>query len=609
MKKREHDTNRQINIKYTQKGPERGFILITTLLMISLLLSLLTAYMAITSTENKTYKHSRGSTVGFYASEAALNIRAENIRSIFVGFNRPTGTSPTTNAPCTGSDQGSGNYICRSYTFNKRTVNSFVQEHPSNPVILTIPPGERYQRLQAQEYRYTTKSRATNNLDELEADLELQFKSRLVPLFQFAAFYNKDLEILPGPPMTLSGPVHTNGELYLYSDGGRLEISGQVTTAGNLYRGAKNSRSPNCNNSPVRIMDPAALRTLIPVCPSRTLVTATDIAPFNGMIQTRVPPVTVPGPEVFDPNPGAVYWDKADLRLVMTMNTSNSPVGIEVRNADNTVNTSATTTINGCAGAIATKAVGISSMHNFRENKTIQLLDMDVQGIFDCLKSSNWFGTSKLLSDGTEGGIVFYATVRGPQSTVAANNYGIRVRNAATLQSTSGTPAVLGFTIVSDQAAYIQGNFNSNNKIPAAVMADSLNVLSNNWNDANSSLAISSRVASNTTINSAFLAGTDTTGGIEGAGGQNGYYNGGLENYPRFHENWSSRILLYRGSFVSLGRSLHVNGRWSSQSYNPPNRDWNYDTSFNDARNLPPITPRFVYLRQELFVRDFDRSE
>ncbi|MBL9189740.1 MAG: hypothetical protein JNK23_19825 [Opitutaceae bacterium] len=34
-----------------------------------------------------------------------------------------------------------------------------------------------------------------------------------VPLFQFAVFYNMDMEIWPGADMTLAGPVHCNGEL------------------------------------------------------------------------------------------------------------------------------------------------------------------------------------------------------------------------------------------------------------------------------------------------------------------------------------------------------------------------------------------------------------
>jgi hypothetical protein len=30
------------------------------------------------------------------------------------------------------------------------------------------------------------------------------------------------------------------------------------------------------------------------------------------------------------------------------------------------------------------------------------------------------------------------------------------------------------------------------------------------------------------------------------------------------------------------------------------------ETNLNDAANLPPLSPRFVYLLQELFVRQFN---
>jgi hypothetical protein len=109
-------------------------------------------------------------------------------------------------------------------------------------------------------------------------------------------------------------------------------------------------------------------------------------------------------------------------------------------------------------------------------------------------------------------------------------------------------------------------------------------------------------------INAAFLGGVDTTpAGFPGAS----FYNGGLENYPRFHENWSGQDLNYQGSFVSLGEPQHVNGAWCGTGgapcdiYNPPNRNWNFDPAFNDAANLPPLTPRFVYVQQVLFTEDF----
>jgi len=187
----------------------------------------------------------------------------------------------------------------------------------------------------------------------------------------------------------------------------------------------------------------------------------------------------------------------------------------------------------------------------------------------------------------------------------------VRVGNGAELASSSaGAPAVRGLSIVTNQAVYVRGDFNAIDKKPAAFLADSLNILSNNWSDANSTLPLGSRPATSTTINAAFLAGTDTTGGIEGPAGQDlGGYNGGLENYPRFHEYWIGRTLRYRGSFVSLNEPQHVDGPWvyGNPQYEAPIRDWDYDTDFDDVANLPPLTPRFTYIRQDLLLRRFDR--
>jgi len=47
--------------------------------------------------------------------------------------------------------------------------------------------------------------------------------SLATPIFQFAVFYNDDLEVLPGPGMNISGRVHTNGDMYLGS-GGTLRL-------------------------------------------------------------------------------------------------------------------------------------------------------------------------------------------------------------------------------------------------------------------------------------------------------------------------------------------------------------------------------------------------
>ncbi|MCT0252389.1 MULTISPECIES: hypothetical protein [unclassified Synechocystis] len=215
-------------------------------------------------------------------------------------------------------------------------------------------------------------------------------------------------------------------------------------------------------------------------------------------------------------------------------------------------------------------------------------------------------------SDTSSNGLVFHATVSGaatPSPTTSASPYGFVVvggRQLPGLAETSNNSDPTGLTFVSDQAVYVVGNYNTVNWQPASVLADSLNVLSglriNNNIQLNKGSTTTAPVAEDTTVNTAFLAGTDITNSTLTPG-----YNGGLENYPRFHENWGGRTLTYRGSFVSTGLPERVTGRWSDQVYGAPNRDWRYDTRFNNAKNLPPLSPRFVFLKQEGFSRNFDQ--
>lgn len=603
-------------MKLNRLQHDQGYILLVTYIFLAALLSLLAAYSSLTELELSTTRHSKDSATGFFAAEAGLNLRAKEIRDIFVGYNRPSGTSPNEIDACVDANVGTGDFACETLNLNNREVISYVSENPSNPVNLTIPPGEQYQNLNAQEYRYSVRSISRNIEDNAEAILELRFKSRLVPLFQFVAFYDKDLEILPGSTMNLSGPIHTNGDLYLDTDN-QLNISGQVTLAGDLYRGRKNNSV--CQSHQVAVLDPNSLRSLVPSCGSRTQVFENDVTAWNDMIQVGVDVVTVPEPEALDPSPGQVYWDNADLRLTLKVDNAgtpitnaSSPTGIYVMNVDQTENSAATSQLHACSGGISSRPVGSTvTFYNNREGLFIRMAEVDMRALLDCLYSTNWFGDGKLLSDSTEGGLVFHLTVAGPNSSVP-NNYGVRIRNAAEIQSTNGAaPDVLGLTVVTDQALYTRGDYNATNKIPAALLCDSINILSNNWNlnDSTSTQSVNSRPATSTTINAALLSGTDSTGGIEGSGGQGGAYNGGLENYPRLHENWSGDTLTYRGSFVSLDTPRHVDGGWiyGNPQYTAPGRNWDYDTDFNDASNLPPLTPRFVYLRQELFVRDFEQ--
>jgi len=50
-------------------------------------------------------------------------------------------------------------------------------------------------------------------MGSVTAYAEQTLQASMVPLFQFAIFYNKDLEFSPGADMVISGPVHSNGKL------------------------------------------------------------------------------------------------------------------------------------------------------------------------------------------------------------------------------------------------------------------------------------------------------------------------------------------------------------------------------------------------------------
>jgi hypothetical protein len=133
-------------------------------------------------------------------------------------------------------------------------------------------------------------------------------------------------------------------------------------------------------------------------------------------------------------------------------------------------------------------------------------------------------------------------------------------------------------------------------------VADAINVLSNAWNDGTPT---ASRVASNTTINAAFVTGNTPSDGTN--------YSGGGENFIRFLENWSSKSFCYYGSMVQFWQSQQATGVWSSSStvYTAPTANkWYYDIHFagdpsnpaNDNNPIPPGNPGFplaAYLQQQ----------
>jgi hypothetical protein len=724
-----------LRLQTGQNRASGGYTLVITIAVLLVLSVLLITYAITSKVDSVSSTASAKSNTGFYNAEAGLNRRAEAIRAAFVGYKRPMGTPPNVGGQTTwkaciqpGANIGTGDFKCDTDSkIGVQPVTTYVEDLTLNvPASIVIPSGELFGGFSAQEYRYNVISVAQDKQQQPTAILGMEFKSRLIPLFQFAIFYNQALDFSIPPNMTVNGPIHSNSELYLdAASGSTLSVQGKVTTAGSFYRGARIAYGSTCRGT-VKVL----ANTL--ACGSSGLrqYTQPDLNALNNTdIRVGVKPLIVPPLSQFDAEPGPdnEYWNKADLRLVLKLDSSENPTGIEIQAVDAMPDAIATNRLLGdvCAPTLTTisapatlatdtqllvtphaisataqnglalqlepngttnylnnpavdndanvvkppvpptptsptsldlwKQVGLNpfgqppspnsvvrkaavwtsnTFWNYREKnspssptpsdaKQIRMLNVDMQALMTC---ANQLMGSKNLDDATEGGLVWFLTVKGPNSkndvTLGnpSNTYGIRIYNGAELKSANvSDPTIKGLTIVSDQAIYVSGDYNAVNKKPAAIMADTINVLSNAWrlDDANSrtynagdqstglpvDMTTSERRASTTTINAAFLSGIDLTGG-------------GVNNYPRFQENWHTIPMNYRGSMVSLGLPRRVNSPFcgsgsinaSCNIYNPPFRNWDYDTAFNNAANLPPITPRVVYLKQDIFSRSFDQA-
>ncbi len=166
----------------------------------------------------------------------------------------------------------------------------------------------------------------------------------------------------------------------------------------------------------------------------------------------------------------------------------------------------------------------------------------------------------------------------GPGTDVKA----FTVKNAAEL------PA--GLALVSPDSIYLQGDFNTILPKPASAMADAVNLLSNSW-DNTKAPGSALPAATATEYNVSIIAGD-----VES---NSSTFAGGPHNLPRRHEDWRGVPETLTGSIVCPFRSRYATGDFQvgSDYYLPPNRFWAYDERNNTDTNLPPFTPTIVEVR------------
>jgi hypothetical protein len=385
--------------KLSGREKQSGYALLMASVMSILIFSMLTVYMFSSRVSRSTANAMVDAGSTFYAAEFGLNSRANDMRVKVGNFSRPSGISPTDSslatssvgekvasmmASCLGTDnalKGSGDFACNESSSDyaesitdgnkqeRRTSSdikyktfSFVQDlTPATVALTVIPANNNFAGLRSTDYQYRVYSTALKQADgssnvSAQSMLQMQFTNRFIPIFQFAAFYQGDLEITSAPNMSINGPIHSNAGIYL-APGNSLTLNGNITHVSGIFRslryqathtsGTRNILFTGGGPYPDSAVDCSGVTN---GCVSAVAawgtgpfpipISAASITASNNTIRNtgvlRLPPSGFLSQAQTDGNPGT-YYNKADLRVTFDPRNANPTFNIvRMNQADTT---------------------------------------------------------------------------------------------------------------------------------------------------------------------------------------------------------------------------------------------------------------------------------
>jgi hypothetical protein len=413
-------------------------------------------------------------------------------------------------------------------------------------------------------YTIVSHARDTASPQDVTAGVLQQLQLASIPVFQFAMYSSGEMEISCGQAFDVTGRVHANGKLYVEPDNA-LTFESSVTAADSILfqRDPLDTRNPPSGSAVYVHPD----QKVAPV-PALTLPIGATNTPQAIREIIEPPPV---GEDASSPMGRLRYYNQCDMIITA------SDAGVTATSGQQ---------LNGFKTHIPTNelALFVSTANSFtdtREGKTVQPIDINIGNLAAWSLTNASLNSALIGSNLTSVYVVDNRTLPGSLGAV-------RVVNGVQLPPN-------GLTVATGRPLYVWGDYNAPdlgstntaNTRPASLVGDAITILSDNWTDAKSSLAVGSRTATATTVNAAILTGVvDTT---------LGHYSGGMENFPRFLETWTSIVFTYNGSMVKMFPSLYATNAWGKANvYKPPVRHWAYDASFDDRTKLPPKTPSLL---------------
>lgn len=591
---------------HAERG-ERGAALLFAVLSVFTAAAMVSMMLTVSLSADRRASVEVGSTRADYLAEGALEVAKKQVQTAVANWNA---------VPTQGSALIDGATV--DYTITPTGFDAVV---PDASGVQTFVTG----------YNIS----ATAEIDGHVSQQNRIINTEATPIFQFAVFYNNDLEMLPGPNMTLRGRVHSNADIYLGSNNTLTVDTNYLRAIGEIYRCRKNDPNESIGTVNIRkwVKNPfsGAEPSEYFEMKSKSKMSAVGVTTTSGYDSAFT--------AGFDLSGDGSYYDTNDWLpfSIGCMDYWSEP--------DMYTDGSGSTVMTGQNGISTAEVPGIGSVGMFEEATGGSWAWDAVSGSYIDVGAGNgthgkgyFHGKADLAilaqNDGTwkafdksgvdvtaaltaiDPNIVvqksIYDKKQAGSSTTKVKVFEVQMDklnasgkfpangllymsnydqgtglNSAGFKLKNGSELAGKLTVVSDGPVYVQGDYNTVNKKGAAVIADTVNLLSNAWNDTKTNAALP--VADHTTYNFAMIAGNNETTGIN-------KYNGGLENLPIFHENWGGKNCRISGSFVNAWNAQFSTGQWSigGTYYQAPNRQWTYDTAFNNVANLPPFTPMVV---------------
>ncbi|HEY1098126.1 MAG TPA: hypothetical protein VGF99_04330, partial [Myxococcota bacterium] len=206
----------------------RGYVMMVVIVMGVILASIAAILLYATSRDRLEGRQQAASVRAVYASEAAVAVGVENLRAEL-----ERNTTPDL-AAVRAATLANAKAALPDVDFPTLTVNYYdaitnsTQSTPFGSSTLStitsgVNAGLRAQQTPIQVF-------AVSNVDNATASVADAIRIDLIPVFQFAMFFDGDFEMQNPAPITVSGRVHTNGNFYI-SGGTATAFQGNVSVA------------------------------------------------------------------------------------------------------------------------------------------------------------------------------------------------------------------------------------------------------------------------------------------------------------------------------------------------------------------------------------------